>query len=180
MLIDASKSCLIIVDVQERLAPAIANSAHVVDRVAVLIRAAAVIGVPVLLSEQYPKGLGPTVASIADLVPEGSRIEKTEFSAAANPDFLSRIAVLDRPHALICGMEAHVCVLQTVLDFREAGRQVSVVRDACGSRLTENAETAFARMSRQGAEIVTSEMVVFEWLRRADSPYFRAVSKLIK
>jgi len=180
MLLDAGRSCLLIVDVQERLAPAIADIDAVVDRISILMRAAARLSVPMLVSEQYPKGLGPTIAPVAALAPDGVTAEKTEFSAAANPGIRARLAGLGRPQSLVCGIEAHVCVLQTVLELREAGRQVFVVRDACGSRKPANAEAGFARMAACGADIVTSEMVVFEWLRRADSPLFREVSKLIK
>lgn len=180
MLLDARASCLLIVDFQERLAPAIAEIDGIVERVVILMRAAARLEVPILVSEQYPKGLGATIAAVAAHVPSAATIEKIEFSAAANPDFGARLAELGRPQPVVCGVEAHVCVLQTVLDLNQAGYSVAMVRDGCGSRRSENAEAAFARAGRQGIELVTSEMVVFEWLRRADSPAFREVSKLIK
>ncbi|NBC33250.1 MAG: isochorismatase family protein [Alphaproteobacteria bacterium] len=180
MLLDAGTSCLLIVDIQERLAPAIAGIDAVVERVSILMRAADRLAVPMLLSEQYPKGLGPTIAPIAALAPFGATVEKIEFSAAANPGFRARLSGLARPQIVVCGIEAHVCVLQTVLDLCAAGRRVSVVRDGCGSRKPDNAAAGIERMARHGADIVTSEMVVFEWLGRADAPPFREVSKLIK
>lgn len=180
MLLDAGTSCLLIVDIQERLAPAISGIDAVAERVSILIRAADRLGVPMLVSEQYPRGLGPTIASVSALVPPGATVQKVEFSAAANPEVQARLTGLGRPHVVVCGIEAHVCVLQTVVELCAAGRPVSVVRDGCGSRNPDNAAAGFARMARHGADIVTSEMVVFEWLRRADSPVFREVSKLIK
>ena len=180
MLLDAQSSCLLIIDIQERLTPAIAQIDQIVDRVLILLQAAERLGVPILVSEQYPKGLGPTIAPVAELVPAGATLAKTEFSAAANPEFRARLAELGRPQPVVCGVEAHVCVLQTVIELRQAGYDVGVVHDGCGSRHPDNAEAAYARMSRLGAELVTGEMVVFEWLRRAGTPEFREVSKLIK
>ena len=180
MLIDAAASCLLVIDIQERLAPAIGQIDQIVDRCLILLQAADRLSVPILASEQYPKGLGPTIDPVAERVPAGATIEKTEFSAAANPALRARLAELGRPQIVVCGVEAHVCVLQTVLDLCQAGYSVAVVQDGCGSRRAENATAAFVRMNRHGAEMVTSEMVIFEWLRRADSPNFREVSKLIK
>jgi nicotinamidase-related amidase len=180
MLLDAARSALLVVDLQERLAPAIDGIDDVIANAARLIRAARRLEVPIVCSEQYPKGLGHTVPPIAELLPEGVIVDKVEFSAAANPAVTERLAATGRPEVLVCGIEAHVCVLQTALQLAEAGVPATVVRDACGSRRPESVAAAWHRLDRNGVELVTTEMVVFEWARRADSPEFRELSKLIK
>ncbi len=176
----AENSVLIVVDVQERLAPAIHEHETVVANTRILQQAADRLDVPVLVSEQYPRGLGPTIQPVASLAAADQVIEKIEFSAAANTTFANRLADLQRGTAVVCGMEAHVCVLQTVMDLAAGGTDVALVRDACGSRDPANAEAAFARAARDGVAIATTEMVVFEWLHRAGSPEFRELSRLIK
>lgn len=180
MVLDAKRSVLIVVDMQERLAPAMHGLEPVLRNAGILMQAAARLAVPVVVTEQYPQGLGRTVEPVAGLAPPGSVVEKVEFSAALNDAFNRRLAELDRPVAVVCGIEAHVCVLQTALDLAGRGVTTAVVRDACTSRVPLSAETAYARAARHGIEIVTTEMVVFEWLRRADSPLFRELSRMIK
>jgi nicotinamidase-related amidase len=180
MLIHADRSALLVVDIQAKLAPAMYDPERLVGNVGTLLEAARRIAIPIMISEQYPKGLGRTLEPILAAAPEAAVVEKVEFSAAANPDFLARFRGLDRPQAVVCGMEAHVCVLQTALDLLENGVEVAVVRDACASRRPESAEAAWRRLEAEGATVATTEMVVFEWLARSDSPVFRDVSKLIK
>jgi len=180
MLLDAARSALLVVDLQERLAPAIDGIDQVLANAARVIRAARRLDVPIVCSEQYPKGLGHTVPPIAELLPEGAIVDKVEFSAAANAAVSGRLAATGRPEVLICGIEAHVCVLQSAMQLAEGGVPVTVVRDACSSRRPESAAAAWDRLARHGVELVTSEMVLFEWMRRADSPEFRELSKLIK
>ncbi len=180
MLLDAARSTLLVVDIQERLAPAIHGIDDVVANSARLIRAARRLAVPVVASEQYPRGLGHFVPPIAELLPDGAVVDKVEFSAAANPGVTDHLARAGRPEVVVCGIEAHVCVLQTALDLAQRGVPVTVVRDACSSRRPESAAAAWDRLGRHGIELVTTEMVLFEWMRRADSPEFREISKLIK
>jgi nicotinamidase-related amidase len=174
-LMDAAKSLLVIIDFQERLMPAIHDGARLVANARRLVDAARMLDVPVLVTEQYPAGLGPTVSELSG---SGPVIEKISFDACGAPPF--REAVAGDRELIICGCEAHVCVGQTVLSLREAGRHVVVVQDATGSRAPESKEVALRRMERHGAEIVTTEMVVFEWLRTAAHPRFREASRLIK
>lgn len=180
MIIEAPRSLLLVIDLQDRLAPAMDGLDPVLANGRILLQAARHAGVPVLATEQYPKGLGRTVAPIAELVAADAIVEKVEFSAAANSDVARRIAEAGRPDIVVFGIEAHVCVLQTVLDLRSAGRRVAMVRDACTSRQPESAAAAYGRAARWGADVVTTEMVCFEWLRRAGTPAFKAVSQLIK
>ncbi|MEX0759413.1 MAG: isochorismatase family protein, partial [Tistlia sp.] len=138
------------------------------------------LAIPVLASEQYPQGLGPTVPALAQLLAPAERIAKRAFSCAAEPGFLAALRESGRGQVVICGMEAHVCLLQTAIELVEAGFVVFAVADALGSRDPANREAALARMAGQGIEVVTGEMVLFEWLRRSDHEGFRDLLGLIK
>lgn len=176
MLIDARESTLLVVDVQGKLVPAIAGWQALLDQVIWLIRVARRLEVPVLACEQYPKGLGPTHPAVAAELPPDCIASKLHFSAVAGGCHgMSRIG--GSSQYVICGMETHVCVLQTVIELRATGRQVFVVDEAVGSRREADKSLALARMRDAGANIVSREMVAFEWLRRADSEVFREISK---
>ena len=136
----------------------------------------AMFDVPMVYTEQNPKGLGATVPEVASN--SAPVVRKMTFDASKAPDFPS--ASLERPTMVVVGCEAHICVLQTVLGMLAEGRDVVVVRDAIGSRRPESKDAAIARMERHGAEIVTTEMVVFEWLQTAEHPRFRDAAALIK
>jgi nicotinamidase-related amidase len=180
MLIDAAKAFLMVVDVQERLLSAIAHKTAVEGNSAILLQAARQMQVPAVVSRQYPKGLGPTVASLAQFVPENSTFDKVEFSCARDPVLMDHIDGLGRRQAVLCGVEAHICVLQTALDLKERGYEVFVAVDAIGSRADLSRDVARERMAAAGAILVTSEMVVFEMMRTAASPQFKILSKLIQ
>lgn len=180
MLIDRDASCLLLIDVQDRLAPAMAERDAMEANAAVLLKAAARLGVPVLVSEQYPKGLGPTVPALAALAGPGAVAEKTAFSCLRDDGWRGRFNALGRGQAVICGIEAHVCVLQTALHLRAAGSEVFVVADAVASRATANRDLALARLRGAGVHVVSTEMAVFEWLGAAGTPEFKDVSALIK
>lgn len=180
MLIDAARAFLMVVDVQERLLPAIAHKADVESNTAILLKAARQMQVPVVNSQQYPKGLGPTVASLAQLVPENATFAKVEFSCARDPVLMDHIDSLGRRQTVLCGVEAHICILQTALDLKERGYEVFVAVDAIGSRADLSRDVARERMAATGVTLVTSEMVVFEMMRTASSPQFKVLSKLIQ
>jgi nicotinamidase-related amidase len=170
----AADSALIVIDIQERLAAAMPARDPVVRATSMLIEAAALLGVPVVVTEQYPKGLGRTVADVALKLPESAaRIEKTCFSA-------SSALTLTRPQVVLAGMEAHVCVLQTALELASAVREVFVVADAVCSRTEANYSNALARMQHAGIIVTNTESVIFEWLRDATHEHFRALSRLIR
>ncbi|MEX2297412.1 MAG: hydrolase [Dongiaceae bacterium] len=168
------------VDVQERLLPTMADADSLLANAAILLKAAARLSVPLLASEQYPRGLGSTVPALAALLPAGSIQPKTAFSCAGDPALIARIAGFGRPQAVLCGIETHVCVLQTALDLAAGGYRCFVVRDACSSRRQASIDAALARMAQAGITIVTTEMVLFEWLQNAAVPEFREVSALIR
>ena len=180
MLLRAQDSVLLVVDVQERLAPAIHETDAIVETIRTLLTAAAEFAIPVLATEQYSKGLGATIPPVAELLPPGAAVEKIHFSAAHEPGFLDRIRSLDRRQIVVTGTEAHVCVLQTTLGLTQAGFDCFLVADAVGSRVPANRDLGIQRMRGCGVEIVTSEMVMFEWLHRAGTPTFKRVLPLIK
>ena len=169
-------SALLLIDLQSRLMPAIEDGAAILANARHLFDAAELLGVPVLFTEQNAKGLGATVAEL------GARPEriapKMAFDACREPGFLERLP--DGRDLVVGGCETHVCVLQSVLGLLRAGKRVFLVRDAVGSRRAESKETAIRRMARNGAEIVTTEMVLFEWLGTAEDPHLRAVLALVK
>ncbi len=174
--VDPRSSMLVVIDLQARLLPAIDGAASVIANARRLVAAAALLEVPILFTEQNPKGLGATVAELApDPV---NVVKKMSFDACRTPEFLLR-APADRV-VIIAGCEAHVCVLQTGLGLTDRGRRVFVVRDAIGSRRAESKETAIARMARHCVEIVTAEMILFEWLGTAEHPRFREAAALIR
>lgn len=175
-LIEADRSFLLLIDFQARLMPAIHDGAKAVLNADRLIAAASLLDIPRLVTEQNPKGLGHTVAELA--VEAEHVVHKQHFGACREDGFLQRLPA--GGHIIVAGCEAHVCVLQTVLGLLGADYRVSVVRDAVGSRSQENKEAGLQRMAHHGADIVTTEMVLFEWLQTAEHPAFRPVVGLIK
>ena len=180
MLLDASRSLLLVVDIQERLLPAMEEGPRVVAAAAKLMHAAARLGVPVLVSEQYPKGIGATVLELAALAPTGSVHAKMTFSCAATPSIADAVAASGRTQLVLCGIEAHVCVLQSALGFAATGRDVAVAWDATSSRRASDRALAADRLRQAGIVLASTEMVLFEWLGRAGTPEFKDMLALIK
>ncbi|MDQ6916517.1 MAG: hydrolase [Pseudomonadota bacterium] len=176
MLLDAHRSQLLAIDLQEKMLPAIADHDQILRNCEWLVRVAQKIGVPVAAIEQYPKGLGPLVAQIGELLPTGAIAAKTRFSSVG-AKCLADLPGSDRTQVVIVGVESHVCVLQTAVDLYHEGKEVYVVADCVGSRHGMDCELAILRMRQDGIRIVSREMVAFEWLGEADTPLFRAVSK---
>lgn len=177
-------SQLLVIDMQERLLPAIAGAARIEAACVRLLSAARRLGAPVTLSEQYPRGLGPTVAPIrAAAGNEAVILEKLHFSCFADDGLRTRLAALreeGRRQIVLAGVEAHVCLTQTALDLATAGFTVHVAADGTGSRSEESRALALARLRDAGCVIVDSEMVLFEWLERAGTPEFKALQSLVK
>jgi nicotinamidase-related amidase len=180
MLLSAEHSQVLIVDVQERLLPVMNAPDQVVRGCSILLESARTLGIPISVSEQYPRGIGPTVEPLAALADRSHIYDKLHFSCAGDAAINERIRSADRNTVIIGGIEAHVCVLQTALDLQASGLQVAVVADATSSRAARNAQFALKRMAAHGVDIVTTEMVVFEWLRVAGTDAFRTLSRLIK
>ena len=183
MLIDAAKSSLLIVDVQERLLPVMAAGNSVVERSKILLKAAKALDVPVAVSEQYPKGLGHTVETLIQDIGNAPVFEKSAFSCWRDDGLRKHFTVHHdggRPQVIIAGIEAHVCVAQTAIDMAQAGFGVFVVADAVSSRAEASVALALARMGQSAVEVVNTEMAVFELLGKAGTPEFKALSALIK
>lgn len=174
MRMRVEQSVLLVVDVQERLAGAVADGTATMSEVLWLVRVAQRTGVPVIATEHCPDKLGHSVAALRPLLPLSSVVHKTHFSAVSEGG-LFRAPEGQRVQWIVAGMEAHVCVMQTVLDLLELGREVFVVEEAVGSRQPRDKVLALERMRRHGADIVSREMVAFEWLGHAGAPEFKSV-----
>jgi nicotinamidase-related amidase len=175
-MIDPKRSFLLIVDFQSRLMPVIHEGEIAVENARRLIEVADMLDIRCLFTVQNPRALGPTVEELP--VEKGRVVSKQSFGACGKDGFLGQIPA--GGHIVVTGCEAHVCVLQTALGLLNASRKVYVVQDAIGSRTVENKQAALRRLERHGAEIVTTEMVVFEWLQTADHPRFKQAVRLIK
>ncbi|MBF8780481.1 hydrolase [Pseudomonas fulva] len=175
MLIDPRQATLLVVDIQEKLIGAMSEPAATLARARWLLAACADLQLPTVISEQYPQGLGPTVAALTAAAPNATVVQKRHFSCVAGQCLPE--ALLARRQVIVCGTETHVCVLQTVLELLQLGKEVFVVEDACDSRVAASKQLGLARMRHAGAQIVTREMVLFELLGSADHPRFRHISK---
>ena len=183
MLLDAAKSTLLIIDMQERLLPAMTGADEVERRCAILLKVAKALEVPVTVSEQYPKGLGHTVPGLTSEIGNVPVFEKLAFSCwkdAALKDHLIGHHERQRPLVIVAGIEAHVCVLQTAIDLAAAGFGVFAVADAMSSRAPSSVALAQERMRQNGIAVVNIEMVVFELLKQAGTAEFRELSGLIR
>ncbi|HMF12572.1 MAG TPA: hydrolase [Gemmataceae bacterium] len=178
MQMNAGDTGLLIIDVQEKLIPRIQAADAVVRNVSFLIDAARLLEMPVQATEQYPKGLGPTIPELARRLPE--RPDKVAFSSCAVPSIVEHFRRAARPKIVLAGIETHVCVLHTALDLLAGGFHVYVPVDAVGSRYVVDQETALRRLERTGAILTTTETCVFEWVGGAGHPQFKGISKLVQ
>jgi nicotinamidase-related amidase len=176
--ISPADTALLVIDVQERLMTKIPDAATLVRNIAFLVDAAKLLGLPVLATEQYPKGLGPTVPELAKRLPE--RPDKVGFSCCAVASVTETLHRQARPKVLLAGIETHVCVLQTGLDLLDQGFRVYLGADAVASRYRIDHEMALRRLESAGAILTTCETAVFEWVAGAGHPHFKAISKLVQ
>jgi nicotinamidase-related amidase len=174
----ARHGALLVVDMQEKLLAVMPDREHVVANAVRLIRGATALNVPVWGTEQYPRGLGPTAAAIAELIPQFPT--KMTFQSCAVPQILEQFYGRHIRHVTVVGLEAHVCVAQTALEILDLGFRVQVAADAVASRNTLDRDVALRRIEQAGAVISTTEAVLFEWLETADRPEFKTVSALVK
>jgi nicotinamidase-related amidase len=180
MKLDRDRAALVVVDVQEAFRPAVIEFDKVARNVGTLVQGASVLGVPLLVTEQYPKGLGHTVPEVARHLDGVEAIEKVCFSAADSDGFNSSLRQSGKEQLLLCGIESHVCVSQTAEDLLASGHEVHVARDAVTSRTEENRELGLHKMERAGAVITSVEAALFELLRASGTPEFKAIQKLVK
>ncbi|WPZ33376.1 isochorismatase family protein [Thalassobaculum sp. OXR-137] len=176
-----AESCFVLlIDAQARLVPAISQGEAVVSAMDRLVRAAGILGVPAYATEHCADAIGPTVPLLADRIGRERMLAKRHFDATRAPGLTDRLAELERPVAVVAGVEAHVCVAQTALGLGSLGWRVAVVEDACGSRRQDDREVGLARLRAAGAVPVTVEALIFEWLGSADHPAFREALGIVK
>lgn len=174
-------AALAVIDMQEAFRSVISDFGEVASRIATAVEGARLLEVPVIVTEQYPKGLKHTAEEIVARLPEELKaIEKSCFSSCGSKEFLSQLIGSNKKQVLVCGIEAHICVLQTALDLLERGFEVFVLVDCITSRKPENKQVALARLTQAGAVLSTLEMSLFEMMRSADSPQFKAIQNLIR
>ena len=171
-------TALLVIDVQEKLVPKIRGADALVRNIAFLLDAAHLLGVPTLATEQYPRGLGPTVAALRQHLPE--RPDKVGFSCCAVPSVVEAMRRGARPKVVLAGIETHVCVLHTALDLLALDFRVYVAVDAVGSRYRVDHDTALRRLEQAGAVLTTAEGCAFEWLGGSHHPRFKDASKLVQ
>ncbi|WP_019216689.1 hydrolase [Legionella tunisiensis] len=177
MLLEKETSCVVLIDVQEKLTPFVQEAEALVARCQWVIHLAKELGIPLLVSEQYPSGLGVTVEPLHSLIAEGECFEKVHFSCFRQPTFKQSLKALNKKQLVLIGIEAHVCVLQSAMEMKAAGYEVYIVVDAISSRSQLDYNYGLRRMEQAGIHLVTSEMVFFEWVGQAGTPQFKALSK---
>jgi nicotinamidase-related amidase len=180
MRIKREETAALLIDMQERLFPHIYQKDELLRKSGILIEGLKVLDVPMVITEQYPKGLGATVKEISALVKMDPVIEKIAFSCCDEPSVMQHDVMQNHKNIIICGIEAHVCVLQTVIDLHDAGYKAVVVEDCISSRNPEDKRVAVERMRSEGALITSCESILFELARVAGTDEFKAISRLVK
>jgi nicotinamidase-related amidase len=180
-ILDRAQTALIIVDMQEAFRSTISDFSEIAARIALIAHAVQVLDVPVIVTEQYPKGLGHTAGEIQAVLPPGlTPIIKTAFSACGAESFEDQLIAAHAVHVLLCGIEAHICVNQTAHDLLEAGYKVHFLTDCITARAPQNKQLAFSKMQQSGALPTTTEMALFELMRDARHAQFKTIQNLIK
>jgi len=179
-MLERDNTVLLIVDIQDRLFRVMHEKEDLLENVRKLILGARVLGLPMVMSEQYPEGIGKTIPEVASLIPDVPGIRKMTFSCCANKQCNSALAFTERNQVLIAGIEAHICVYQTAMDLQDGGYQVQVVADAVSSRTPRNRDIGILKMRDAGIEITSVEIALFELLKTAEANRFREMSKILK
>jgi nicotinamidase-related amidase len=180
MRIYAEDTAALIIDFQEKVVPAIANNEEVVAKAALFCAGLKELGVPMAVTQQYTKGLGDTVPAIKEAIGEFEAMEKMSFSAMGCEEFVAWVKAQGKKTILVCGVEAHICVLQSIIDLLGEGFRVFIVADCVGSRLVYNRDYAIQRATQEGAFVTTCEGALYEMVQGAGTPHFKAISKLTK
>ena len=170
----------LVIDIQERLVPVMEESEQLVENCSKLIQGLQILGLPLLVTQQYTKGLGETIDEIKSLIPDFQYIEKKDFSCLDEPVFAEKLALSGAKNVIICGIESHVCVLQTALDLKASGYHPVVVFDCVSSRSFDNVDLAAERFRYEGIMMTSMESILFELTRSAGAPGFKEISKLVK
>lgn len=179
-ILKKDNSALLVIDIQERILPVIFEGGRVVQNSIKLIKGFKTLNLPVYYTEQYPKGLGPTSSIVKEALESANAVEKMSFSCAGAPGLFDELKAKGVEQVVLCGIESHVCVLQTALDLIAAGFQVQIASDAVSSRREFDYNIALKRMNSNGAEITLTESVLFELLEVCGTDQFKTISKLVK
>ena len=178
--LDTSNTVLLLIDFQERLFPVMHDKENLLKNVIKLVKGARVLEIPIILTEQYPKGLGPTIPEIKELIPDVKPVEKVCFSCTDEAAFSQALKASKRKQVLISGIESHICVYQTAMALAREGYEVQVVSDCVASRDPDNKMTAFTRFRLAGIPPTTTEMALFELLKIAQGDKFKQISSIVK
>lgn len=179
-LLVKNKTAVLLIDVQERIIKAMHENERVVENCQKLIKGSIELNIPVYVTEQYPKGLGSTIPEVKGLIPAFKPIEKLSFSCMGAGDLFKNLKLANIQQVVVCGIEAHVCVQQTVFDLLANEFQVYLAADACSSRREFDFKIALDRMTANGIEVTTTESILFELLDVCGTPEFKAISKIVK
>jgi nicotinamidase-related amidase len=179
-MLEVPNCCLVVVDVQGKLAQLMTGKESLVNNIQILIQAAKLLDIPILWCQQVPEALGPTVPEIAGLLTGIEPIDKASFSCCGQERFNAELNALGREQVLLCGIEAHVCIYQTAMELMDGGLDITIIADAVSSRTEQNKQIALMRLSAEGARVSSTEMALFELLRTAQHPQFKQVAKLVK
>ncbi|MEE9496704.1 MAG: hydrolase [Desulfobacterales bacterium] len=179
-MITTENTALVLIDVQEKLVPAMHDKEALLNNLKKMVKGARILGLPILLTEQNPAGLGPTVPEIAELLPEEKPVSKFSFSSCGTEQFIEELKAVNRQNILIVGMEAHVCVYQTAADLVNLNYDVQVVADAVASRTLENKKIGLEKSKAAGAGITSTEIALFELVKIAKGDKFKEIIKIVK
>ena len=179
-MLAVDECALVVIDIQGKLSHLMYQKEALFENAQKLIKGVQVLEIPIIVTEQYPKGLGPTISEIAALFPNFRPLPKVAFSCCGDEGFQRELKAVNRRQILICGIETHVCVYQTTVDLLASGYEVEVVADVVSSRTAENREIGLQRMRDEGAKITSTEMALFELMKVAEGPKFKEVSKIVK
>jgi nicotinamidase-related amidase len=179
-MLDIKNCCLVVVDVQGKLAQLMHDKDDLFKNLRILIQAANILEIPIILSQQCPDALGATILEIAELLEGIEPVNKSAFSCLGEPQFKAKLDQVARKQVLLCGIETHICIYQTAVDLLKEGYDIHVIADAVSSRTFENKHLALSRIQAEGVKISSTEMALFELLRTADHDKFREIARLVK
>jgi nicotinamidase-related amidase len=179
-MLNLENTVLVIVDVQEKLARAVHEKEALLENTVKLIKGVKILGIPILWTEQNPKGLGTTLPEVSGLLEDQQPVTKLSFSCCGEARFMDQLQPLNRKQALVAGIESHVCVYQTVMDLVNMGYEVQVVADAVSSRTPENKQVGLERCKELGASVTSTETALFELLRVAEGDKFKQMLRVVK
>jgi nicotinamidase-related amidase len=179
-MLNIQDCCLVVVDVQGKLAQLMHEKDRLFENIQILIKGCKALNVPILWTQQVPKALGQTIAEIAELLSGLEPIDKAAFSCCGEEKFLEALEKLNRRQILLCGIETHICIYQTALELLQRDYYVEIVTDAVSSRTLQNKKVALQKMQSLSAELTTTEMALFELARTAEHPQFKQIAKLVK